>query len=393
MAGNAAWARAVAAHPWAWQTVDHVYVPNLLALLWIVLGAGLVTGLAAYMLAWVNAVEAEAEGRGLPPARPFLAVWRPGGRVPSPRRPVAGLMRGLGVAWLLQALLAAQPRIPSPATWALALAPRWRLWPHWLAGPLAGVAGLWRVHPAGLALLLLLLDVIVGLLLLWAPSGPRGRMVLAGAGLWGLGVSVLQLELGTLLRTGAGLAAGFGGAALVWALAAVALLAPDPRRAWRRMVAGVWGLAAGWQLVPVGGHYAAGVLSGLSPWGWGWGHPGPLAAWAAAVAGVWAAHPVAANLMVAGSGLALAGALWRSGHPALVWVAAVWLALWGAWTHGWGDLATGLALDPGGAMALALMLGMWLLDGRRRRGPARAPVLDLAPLRAERPADRRRSGD
>jgi hypothetical protein len=266
------------------------------------------------------------------------------------------LQVALGLFWLLDAALQAQPFMFTRGFATQVIAPVGEGQPgfvsapiHWASTVIAAHPVAWNVPFAAIQLLL-----AVGLLV------PRtARLALAASIAWALGVWYLGEGLSGLASGHASLIAGAPGSALIYALLGVAAWprkdasregpAPWLRFAW----VGLWVGAAVFQALPGqnSGTAVAGTLTeGAS------GAP----AWLAGVdnsAGAWAAHHglLLVTLMVAAELLIGIGALARRTRtPAVALGLGLTLAFW-ILGQDLGALNTGQATDPNSGPVLACM--------------------------------------
>ena len=176
----------------------------------------------------------------------------------------------LGLLWILDGLLQAQPAMPSgflPTMVSPALAGQ----PQWLtslAGPLVRA---WTHHPVGADAITVWLQIGLGVLILAGGTGRPARSALLASIGWSAVVWTVGEGFGGLLVPGASWLSGAPGAVLVYAAAAGLLLAP---RSWwgvdgravvlaRRAVGGAMLLGGLLQALPWETNWSADTLSGI----------------------------------------------------------------------------------------------------------------------------------
>lgn len=299
----------------------------------------------------------------------FRVGWR-WGRTGALAVAVTGGMRarsflrhGLGILWVLDGLLQAQPGMPAGFAAGI-LSPAAQGQPAPLAALLHWEAAIWQLHPAHFAVATVLVQLGVGLAILFGGDGRIGRTGLWASIAWGVLVWVGAEALGGVLAPGASLLSGSPGAVLGYVVAAALLLLPV--QAWsdgrvtlwlERTVAAFLLLGAGLQMLPLEGFWYRAGLSGLlgqmasSP------QPGPVAVPIHVVASWTAADPLLWNTLVFTLLVGLAVALLLGGAGRVATGAGLLLLLL-VWWFGqdFGTLGTGVATDPNLAPVLAMLL-------------------------------------
>ncbi len=267
----------------------------------------------------------------------------------------------LGLLWLLDGVLQAQPFMFTHGFATQVLAPVGEGQPGFVSGPVHLGATIIAANPVVWNILFAAIQILLGIGLLV----PRtARLTLAASIAWALGVWYVGEGLSGLASGHASLITGAPGSALLYAvLAAAAWPRRDSSRegparwlpfAW----AGVWVGAALFQALPgqnTGGAVASALTAGAS------GAPGWLANLDSSV-GTWAAtHGLLLVLvLVAAEILIGVGALARRTRtPAVALGLALTLAMW-VMGQDLGALYTGQATDPNSGPLLALM-GITLL--------------------------------
>lgn len=266
---------------------------------------------------------------------------------------------GLGLLWILDGLLQAQPAIPSHfASGVLASnLPQ----PAPLAGLILRGISLWNAHQVPMAAATVWIQIGIGVAILAGGDRLVGRFALVASLPWAIAVWLVGEAMGGLLRPGAGWLFGSPGAVLFYAGAAVLLLLPPER--WRSGAlqrALLAGLGALWLLLA--------LLQALPGERWWQGQtlaapfvtaegmlPRSLAAPAASAARLAATEPTLVNALVVAV-LVLLGAGLLSGRARRAWVGAtvVWCLVTWWLTMGFGVLG-GLGTDPNAAPLVALL--------------------------------------
>jgi hypothetical protein len=303
-------------------------------------------------------------------------VTPPSGRARRPRAARSFLRATLGLLWVLDGLLQAQPGMPAGFPGGI-LAPVAVGQPPWLQAVLHWEIGIWQAHPVHLAVATVLIQVGIGLAILSGGDSWWGRSALWISIGWGLAVWMFGEALGGLLAPGASLISGTPGSVLAYVAAAALLLAPadlwDSGRARRLIEMGVGAtflLGVVLQTIPGEGFWTPNGLRALfAPMA---SFPQPaLLAEPIRILGTWAAaDPLLWNCLfifamaVIGVGLCLFPA-----SPPLTALAVAWTLL--AWWLGqdFGALGTGVATDPNLAPLLAVLLLTAQISDHLARGP------------------------
>jgi cytochrome oxidase Cu insertion factor (SCO1/SenC/PrrC family) len=353
---------------------------QLLQILSWLVGAGLLAGGAMWW--WQR--QGTSQGPGLrarsrtesdaqePPARRLLRI-------------------GLGLLWLVDGLLQAQPAMPAGFV-AHTLTPGISSSPGWLAALVRPFAQAWTQHPVAADSVTVLVQLGIGLLVLLGGRGLLARSALWASLLWSAVVWVGGEFLGGLLAPGASWLTGAPGAILVYALAATLLLVPwdrwnsgDAVKLTRRAV-GAWMLvAATLQALPGEGHWSGRGLSAPFEVGANTSQPAAFFAPITFAAHLAASHPVAVNaaivaiLVTLGVGLLFFSASGFVAAGITLCVATWWLG------QDFGVLG-GLATDPNSALPLALVLAAGWPRRSRAAEPSRgayyvSPLVRSVPIR------------
>jgi hypothetical protein len=314
----------------------------------------------------------------LAPARPLHSI----GALLTGRRQITrrDLQVALGLLWLLDGLLQAQPFMFTRDFATQVIAPVGQGQPGFVSVPVHWVSTVIEAHPVVWNAPFAALQIVLGVGLLVRRTG---RLMLAASILWALGVWYLGEGLSGLGDGHASLITGAPGAALLYAVLAAAAWphresSREAPAAWLPIAwAVVWSGAAVFQALPGQntGQAVASALtagSGSTP-GWLTSLDDSAAAWAAQHS------PLVVIVLVAAEALIGVGALaGRTRALAVTGGLALTLAIW-VLGQNLGQLYTGQATDPNSGPALALMAiavlsagGRLSLRGHQFRGPARA---------------------
>ena len=344
---------------------------GLLGLAWITIRAGLPAAAAARA---GTAPEATAAAVAEPAWRRLLRI-------------------GFGLLWVFDGILQAQPKmavgLPSQVIEPIAAAS-----PGWVQRLVNDGGTTWSYHPMQAGASAVWIQVGIGIWLIVAARGPLSRLAgLASVG-WGLVVWVFGEAFGGIFAPGLTWLFGAPGAVLIYAVAGALIALPE--RAWRsrrlgRLLtagAGVfligmavlqaWPGRGFWQGIS---HGQPGTLAGMTSTMAQTPQPGFLSAWVNAFTVFDEAHGFAVNAFVVAA-LAVTGAVFLSGRPrligpVLIGFTVLCLADW-VLIEDLGFLG-GLGTDPNS------MIPMVLLATAGYLAVARAP----APAAAAEPAARR----
>jgi cytochrome oxidase Cu insertion factor (SCO1/SenC/PrrC family) len=265
---------------------------------------------------WVPAQVAEAAGsRG--------AAESAGRRV---------LRIGFGLLWLFDGILQAQPKMPGGLP-SQVIEPASQASPRWVQDVVNAGGTIWSDHPITAAAASVWIQVGIGLWLLVAPRGRWSRAAGLASVAWGLVVWVWGESFGGILAPGLSWLTGAPGAVLLYCVAG-ALIAL-PRRAWatprpgRLLLAGTgvffvgmavlqaWPGRGYWQGTA---HGQPGTLAGMVAGMAQASQPRVLSAMVSAFGAFDAVHGFAVNLFVVVA-LAATGALLVTGRQRLIRVA------------------------------------------------------------------------
>jgi cytochrome oxidase Cu insertion factor (SCO1/SenC/PrrC family) len=334
-----------------------------------------------------------ARSPGDPAAVPGRAGPEPAGPEPAGR---LLLVVGFGNLWLFDGILQAQPKmalgLPSQV-----IEPTAASSPLWVQHVVNWAGTTWSYHPMEAAAAAVWIQVGLGIWMLAAPRGALSRLGgLAGVG-WGLVVWVFGESFGGIFAPGLSWLTGAPGAAAVYVVAGVLIALPE--RTWhsprlgRLVLAGLGLFLVGMAVVqawPGNGfwtglsHDQPGPLAGMSLSMSVTPQPGILAGWLSAFAALDEAHGVAVNL-VAVAALAVTGAAFLSGRralirPAFIVFTALCLASW-VLIEDLGFLG-GLGTDPNNMIPFILLAGAgYLALVRAAPSPDEQPVRGRARAR------------
>jgi cytochrome oxidase Cu insertion factor (SCO1/SenC/PrrC family) len=329
--------------------------------------------LVVLALAWVSVREFVPSVRGL--AR--RGYGRPAaGPEPAGRR----LLRiGFGILWIVDGVLQAQPAMPAGLP-SNVIEPSAAGSPAWLQHAVNWAASGWSYHPIQAGAAAVWIQVGIGAWLLLAPAGPISRLAgLAGAG-WGLVVWIFGESFGSIFAPGSSILFGTPGAALIYCAAGIAVALPD--RLWRkpelgrRLLAGLGLFLVGMAVLqawPGRGFWQGAVhgrpasLAAMVKSMADTPQPHFLSGWLSGFESFDAGHGFAVNLVVV-IALAAIGACLLSGRtefirPALVLGAGLLLATW-VLVQDLGFLG-GLGTDPNSMIPLGLVAAAGYVTMRR----------------------------
>jgi cytochrome oxidase Cu insertion factor (SCO1/SenC/PrrC family) len=339
--------------------------------------------LVVLALGWITVREFVPSARGL--------ALRTDGAEPAGRQ----ILRvGFGIVWIIDGVLQAQPAMPAGMP-SNVIEPTAASSPTWVQHVVNWAATGWSYHPIQAGAAAVWIQVGIGVWLLLAPVGPASRLAgLASAG-WGLIVWVFGESFGGIFAPGSSILFGTPGAALIYCAAGLAVALPD--RYWRtpetgrRLLAGLGLFLVGMAVLqawPGRGFWQGAVhgkpasLPAMVQSMAGTPQPHFLAGWLGGFESFDAGHGFAVNLVVVIS-LAAIGAALLSGRarlirPALALGAALGLATW-VLIQDLGFLG-GLGTDPNSMIPLGILIaGAYVA----MRHPLPAPVTAREPAPAE----------
>ncbi len=273
---------------------------------------------------------AMAANRDRPAGKAPRSAARPEGRTATePEPPGRRLLRiGFGILWIFDGILQAQPAMPIGMP-AQVIKPTAASSPAWVQHLVNAAGTVWTYHPIQISAAAVWIQVGIGLWLLFARQGPWARLgALASVG-WGLLVWVFGESFGGIFAPGLTWLFGAPGAVLLYCAAGALLALPED--AWRTprlgrlILAGTGVFFVGMAVLqawPGRGfwqgnlHGQPGTLTGMIRSMSQTPQPHFLARIVAAFANFVAAHGFAVNLFTV-IALAAIGAAFLSGQPRL----------------------------------------------------------------------------
>ena len=276
---------------------------------------------------------------------------------------------GLGLLWLLDGLLQAQPDMSSELLSNIVV-PMFSTLPSPIVRMLEPLVVLFSEYPVTFDLLLMWTQITIGLLLLFARTVRLQRLALQVSLVWGIGVWVIGEGMGAMYGTGVTWLTGSPGSVLFYMAAAALLL--QGRECWRNgrvarelrwLFACLWLWGALVQAWPANGFWSVGGLEQPLTSMAAMPQPHALSALLYGCARLFAAHPVLWNGILVGVMLLLAaGNVIASRHPVLLYATCAWLVFTWMFGQDFGVLG-GLGTDPNSSPAAALLLVGMLPDG------------------------------
>ena len=249
-----------------------------------------------------------------------------------------GLLRvGFGLLWILDGILQAQPKMAGGLA-AQVLQPTAAASPAWVQHVVNWGGTIWSYHPIQAGAASVWIQVGIGVWLLVAAHGPWSRLAGLAAVAWGLVVWVFGESFGGIFAPGLSWLTGAPGAVLIYVVAGALIALPED--AWRTarlgrlLLAGIglffigmavlqaWPGRGFWQGT---GHGQPGTLAGMVQQMASTPQPHALSALVARFGAFAASNGFAVNLVVV-IALAAMGAVFLTGRPRLVRY-AVWFGL------------------------------------------------------------------
>jgi cytochrome oxidase Cu insertion factor (SCO1/SenC/PrrC family) len=329
--------------------------------------------LAVLALSWVGVREFVPSARSLT-ARAGLAAEPAGRRL---------LRIGFGILWIFDGLLQAQPAMAAGLPSGV-IKPAADTSPLWVQHLVNWAATSWSYHPIEAGAAAVWIQVGIGAWLLLAPSGRISRLGgLVSAG-WGAIVWIFGEAFGGIFAPGQSFLLGAPGSALIYCIAGLLLALPDrpgqAARLGRQLLAGLGLFFIGMAVLqawPGRGYWqgrAHGTLGPLAAMVQSMAsirQPGFLAGWLRSFQAFDVAHGFAVNLVLvvalAGIGTALLTGRRRPVRAALVLGSVLLLAIW-VLVQDLGFLG-GVGTDPNSMIPLGLLAAAGYL------ALARAPAL------------------
>jgi cytochrome oxidase Cu insertion factor (SCO1/SenC/PrrC family) len=307
---------------------------------------------------------------------------------------------GFGLLWVFDGLLQAQPKmaagLPSQVIEPIAATS-----PHWVQHLVNWAGTTWSYHPIQAGASAVWIQVGIGLWLLAAPRGLSGRLAGLASVVWGLIVWIFGESFGGIFAPGLTWLFGAPGAVLIYAVAGALLVLPD--RSWqtpklgRAVLAGfglfligmavlqAWPGRGFWQ-----GHVGSqpGTLTGMTQTMAGTSQPHFLSSLVSGFSSLVRDHGFAVNLVVVAV-LAVIGASLLTGRrevvrPALAAFLVLCFADW-VLIEDFGFLG-GLGTDPNSMIPMALLAAGGFLALTQVPAAVTAPAAEPATDPATGPA-------
>jgi cytochrome oxidase Cu insertion factor (SCO1/SenC/PrrC family) len=298
---------------------------------------------------------------------------------------------GFGLLWVFDGILQAQPKMPGGLP-SQVIEPAAQASPRWVQDVVNAGGTIWSDHPVTVAAASVWIQVGIGVWLLAAPRGRWSRAAGLASVAWGLAVWALGESFGGIFAPGLSWLTGAPGAVLLYCVAG-ALIALPPRawhtaRTGRLLLAGAgmffigmavlqaWPGRGYWQGTA---HGQPGTLAGMAQGS----QPHVLSAVVSAFGAFDTAHGFAVNLFavialaVTGAGL-LSGRRWLI-RAALIAAAVLCLADW-VLVQDFGFLG-GLGTDPNSMIPTVLLLAAGYLALKQLPGADQPAAADaVAPV-------------
>ena len=137
---------------------------------------------------------------------------------------------GFGLLWIFDGLLQAQPRMAAGLP-SQVIEPAAASSPHWVQHLVNWAGTTWSYHPIQAGAAAVWIQIGIGLWMLAAPRGVSARLAGAASLAWGLIVWIFGEAFGSIFAPGLTWLFGAPGAALIYAVAGALLALPD--RSWR----------------------------------------------------------------------------------------------------------------------------------------------------------------
>ncbi|MCI0182273.1 MAG: hypothetical protein OWR52_10445 [Acidibacillus sp.] len=283
---------------------------------------------------------------------------------------------GLGLLWVLDGLLQAQPDMSSEFIPNI-VNPSISSLPPFLYNLVEPLVVLWSQSPVQFDILAIWIQVGIGILLLFGGNSGLIRLTLWFSILWGMAVWVIGEDFGGVFSNGATWLAGDPGSVLFYMIGAAFLLLPAKR--WReqyvlkylqRIMAILWMWSAIVQAIPAFGFWSPQGLSSTTLSMAEMPQPASLVAILYAIVHVLSAHPVLWNaIFIIWMGTLGIAWLWQSKLPFVVPITLVWIAL--TWVIGqdFGVLG-GLGTDPNSSPVVFLLILSVVMKSKRKWQPA-----------------------
>ncbi len=274
---------------------------------------------------------------------------------------------GLGLLWLIDGLLQAQPPMATSMFVDMDVAVNMHSQPHWLIVLLGAGIQLWTTHQIASAIFSVLIQVFIGVGMLLGYGRRLGRIALYVSLAWGIPVWIYGEGLGNLFASGASWLTGTPGAVVFYILGAIGLLLPvkfwqsgQIRRYSGYAMAGIWLLLALFQAMPGSGYWSSTGLYNVFRNNTLMPQPGVILAPIAWMMHQSSLQPILYNGIMVGvmAYLGLAMLLNKTGKTFwivnILWLLATW------WLGQDFGIIGGVGTDPQSApLALLFMVGAW----------------------------------
>lgn len=315
--------------------------------------------------------------------QPFRSAWRGichrVGRTPKER---ALLWWGLGILWLIDGVLQAQPAMPNNGFAQDVLAPALMGQPSWYIRILGWNIQFWNDHPVGADVAATLLQVWIGLLLLVGMDRFWGRLALWLSIGWGFGIWIFGEGMGGILAGSVTWLSGAPGSVLFYVAGAVLLLLPEDgwtsgrvRKLARRGFGVFWLAAAAAQAWPSAGYWQGAGLFRIFFAAAGMPQPSFLSSPIYAMAKAAQLHPMFWNSVFVAVMLVLGVSyLFDRVSAWVLELTVVWLFF--SWWMGQDfGVMGGVGTDPNSSPVLALLLlAAWRLRWKRNPLPTDSSI-------------------
>jgi cytochrome oxidase Cu insertion factor (SCO1/SenC/PrrC family) len=277
--------------------------------------------------------------------------------------------------WIVDGLLQAQPRMPAGFV-PTDMDPTVQTGPHWFGALVAPLLRAWMRHPVAADAAVVWIEIGAGLLLLVGRRGTFAKIASWTGVVAGLAIWVLGEAFGGLFSGNAAWLTGAPGAALLYAMAAGLLLAPDgwwasgrAQLLLRRGGAAWLAVAALLEAIPADGFWRSEHLSAPFALGATTRQPGWLNAPMRSLTHVAENSPAPMNLTVVLVVAATATWLWFDARtPAICTALALCAATW--WLAQDFGVLGGTATDPNSALPVGLLIAGALPAWAARPAPA-----------------------
>ena len=274
---------------------------------------------------------------------------------------------GLGLLWIIDGLLQAQPPMATSMFVDMDVAANLSSQPHWLVVLLGAGIQAWTTHQITSAVFSVIIQVFIGLAILLGAERRLGRIGLYVSLVWSIPVWIYGEGLGDVFTGKASWLLGSPGAVVFYVLGAVWLLLPP--RFWksgqvsrwtRYWAAGLWLFLAGWQALPGAGYWSSTGLFHIFRNNAFMPQPEVLLAPIVWIMGISRLHPVFINGIMVAIMAYLGVSLLAKKTGRLFWMITVLWLLASWWLGQDFGIVGGVGTDPQSApLFLLLILGGW----------------------------------